>query len=159
MAIDKNLRNYTSQADPAQSIMTIEKIIIGCGAREIAKTYDGFGNPSGIKFILPVNNMHMTFDMQANVELVYEYMIKQYSNKPTEANIAACRKQAARTAWKNLMELLQIQIDMVAINQKEMMEALLTLLYDGRQTFYSKLKETQFKGLLPERNEKTNQRT
>lgn len=154
MAINKNLRNYTSQADPAQSIMTIEKIIIGCGAREIAKTYDGFGNPSGIKFIMPVNNMHMTFDMQANVDLVYDYMIKQYDRTPTQAQDATCRQQAARTAWKNLMELLQIQIDMVAINQKELMEALLTLLYDGKQTFYSRLKETQFKGLLPEHNEK-----
>jgi len=148
MAVKKNIRNYTSEADPAQSIVSIEKMIIQCGAREISKTYDGFGNPTGVKFILPVNNMQMTFDMQANVELVYDYMLKQYDKTPTSVQREACRKQATRTAWKNLMELLQIQLDMVAVNQKEMMEALLTLLYDGRQTFYQRLKQTEFKGLL-----------
>jgi hypothetical protein len=148
MAINKNIRNYTSQADPAQSILLIEKMIIKCGAREISKIYDGFGNPSGIKFILPVDNMQMTFDMQANIDLVYEYMLKQYDRKPTEAQIAACKKQATRTSWKNIMELLQIQLDMVAINQKEMMEALLLMLTNGHQTFYARVKETQFKGFL-----------
>lgn len=150
MGTKKNIRNYTSEADPAQSILKIEQMIIACGAREIAKTYDGFGNPSGIKFILPVNNMQMTFDMQANVDLVFEYMLKQFDRVPTSAQREACRKQANRTAWKNLMELLQIQLDMVAINQREMMEALLTILYDGRRTFYERLKDTNFKLLLSE---------
>lgn len=148
MAINKNIRNYTSQADPALSIVAIENMIIQCGAREISKLYDDDRNPSGIKFILPVDNMQMTFDMQANIDLVYEYMIKQYEKTPTVLQRQACLKQATRTAWKNIMELLQIQLDMVAINQKEMMEALLLMLTNGHQTFYARVKETQFKGFL-----------
>ncbi len=144
----KNIRNYTSEADPAQSILTIEKLIIEAGARSINKVYDGFGNPSGIKFTLPVNNMQLTFDMEASVDLVYQYMLKNYVKAPTAAQQASCRKQAARTAWKNLMELLQIQLAMVEVRQVEMMQALFPLLSDGSKTYYQYLKEKEFKPML-----------
>ena len=44
-------------------------------------------------------------------------------------------------------KLLQIQLDMVAIEQVELMQVLLPLLSDGKQTFYAKLKENKFKQL------------
>lgn len=96
MAIKKNIRNYTSEADPMQSIVTIKRMIIQCGAREITEAIDEHGNTTGIKFVLPVNNMQMTFDMQANVDLVYAYMIKQYEKTPTKAQEEAARR-AGRT--------------------------------------------------------------
>lgn len=144
----KNIRNYTSEADPAQSIMTIEKMIIKAGARSINKIYDDFGSPSGIKFTLPVNNLQLTFDMNASVELVFAFMLKAYDKPPTAAQKESCRKQAARTAWKNLMELLQIQLAMVEVRQVDLMQALLPIFSDGSKSFYQSLKERDFKPLL-----------
>jgi hypothetical protein len=149
MAIDKkNIRNYTSEADAATSQMKIEQMVLKSGARNIAKQYDGFGNCSSINFILPVNNMQLTFALEAKVDLVQEFMLKQYEKTPTAAQKEACRKQATRTAWKNLLELIQIQLDMVAIEQIDLMQALLPILSDGTQTFFERLKRSDFKLLL-----------
>lgn len=149
MAIDKkNIRNYTSEADPLQSQLKIEQFILNAGGRNITKIYDEHRNCTSIQFILPVNNMQMPFILEGKVDMVYKFMIKQYDKKPTEVQDAACRRQAARTAWKNLLEVLQIQLDMVAIEQIDLMQALLALLWNGKETFYDKVKKTEFKLLL-----------
>lgn len=145
MAVSKNIRNYSSEADPAQSQMKIEQMILAAGGRNITKLYDDHQCCTCINFILPVNNMQTPFILEANIDLVYDYMVKQYANKPTAAQLAAIRKQASRTAWKNLLELLQIQLDMVAISQIDLMQAFLSILSDGTQTFYDRLKKTEFK--------------
>lgn len=128
-------------------------MIIRAGAREISKTYDEWGKTTGIKFILPINNMRLTFDIDAKVQKVYEKMIDNYVHTPTKAQMLAVMKQAEKTAWKNMQELLQIQIDMVELDQVEMMQALFLALTDGKETVYEKLKKTQFKALLPSHGE------
>lgn len=148
MAQSKNLRNYTSEADPAQSQLKIEQIILSAGGRNITKLYDDNQNCTVIQFILPVNNMATIFNLDAKADKVYKFMYKQYERTPTSTQVLAIRKQASRTAWKNMLELLQIQLDMVAIDQMDLMQALLTILSDGTETFYERLKKTEFKGLL-----------
>lgn len=150
MATDKkNLKNYTSETAASLSISRIEEMIIRAGAREISKTYDEWGKTTGIKFVLPINNMRLTFDIDAKVQKVYEKMIGNDERPLTKPQIESRLKQAERTAWKNMQELLQIQIDMVELDQVEMMQALFLALTDGKETVYEKLKKTQFKALLP----------
>jgi hypothetical protein len=145
----KNIKNYTSETAASLSIQRIEDMIIGAGARQIAKSYDANGQMTGLKFLLPVNNMQLTFDINAKAELVYKKMIGNYVKTPTAAQEEVVRKQAGRTAWKNMQELLQIQLDMVELDQVEMMQALFLSLTDGQETVYEKMKKTNFKALLP----------
>jgi hypothetical protein len=150
MANKKNIINYTSETPSSNSIQRIEEMIISLGARQISKIYNGFGSLSGIKFVLPINNMMLTFDMDAKVDLVYEKMLKNYVKTPNSAQRASCKNQAEHTDWKNMQELLQIQLDMIELNQYETMQALFLSLSDGTETVFEKMKKSNFKALLPE---------
>lgn len=144
-----NIKNYTSETPAKQSIAKIEEMIVAAGARSVSKTYNGGGEMTGIKFLLPVNNMQLTFDIDAKVDKVYAKMLDRYVYEPTKTQKASCAKQAERTAWKNMAELLQIQLDMVALDQVEIMQALFLSLTDGNETVYQKLQKGNFKALLP----------
>lgn len=150
MARDKkNIKNYTSETPAKTSIQRIEEMIVSAGAVRISKGYTTDGIILEINFILPVNNMSLTFNINPNVDLVQKKMLNNYINKPTLSQIIACRKQAERTAWKNQQELLQIQLDMVELNQVDMMQALFLSLTDGTETVYDKIKKNGYKALLP----------
>jgi hypothetical protein len=144
-----NIKNYTSEVPANVSINKIEEMIVKHGARQVQKVYNKAGKMEGIKFVLLVDNMMLTFDMDAKVDLVYNKMISNYVYSTTATQRAACMKQAERTAWKNVCELLQLQLDMVYLNQVDLMQALFLSLSDGTETVYEKMKKTNFKALLP----------
>lgn len=145
----KNIRNYTSEIPAKNSINKIEDLLVSAGAKHIAKAYSDDGNVIGFKFLLPVNNMQLTFDINPAVENVFNFMIKQRVNSMTNTQREQLRKQAERTAWKNQVELIQLQLDMVFINQVDMMQAMFLSLTDGNETVYEKIKKTGYKALLP----------
>jgi hypothetical protein len=148
MANKKNIKNYTSETPASTSINRIEEMIVAAGAQQVSKTYSD-GELTGLKFVLPVNNMLLTFLIDPRVDFVYKKMIAAYVKTPTSAQRDACYRQANRTAWKNQQELLQIQLDMVELDQVDMMQALFLSLTDGKETVYEKIKKTGYKALLP----------
>lgn len=151
MANKKNIKNYTSETPASTSINRIEEMIVAAGAQQVSKTYSD-GEVTGLKFVLPVNNMLLTFLIDPRVDFVYKKMIAAYIKTPTSAQQDACYRQANRTAWKNQQELLQIQLDMVELDQVDMMQALFLSLTDGTETVYEKIKKTGYKALLPPAN-------
>lgn len=148
MASKKNIRNYTSETPAYLSISRIEDMIIEAGAQQISKTYTN-GKLTGFKFVLPIDNMVLTFDINPQIDKVYKKMIGNYVKTPTQSQQEAVYRQAERTAWRNQQELLQIQIDMVEIDQVDMMQALFLSLTDGSETVYDKIKKNGYKALLP----------
>lgn len=146
---NKNIRNYTSEVPAKNSINRIEDLLVSAGAKHIGKTYSDEGGVTGFKFLLPVNNLQLTFDINPAVENVFKFMMEQRVNSLTNAQREILREQAERTAWKNQAELIQIQLDMVAVNQVDMMQAMFLSLTDGTETVYEKMKKTNFKALLP----------
>ena len=145
----KNIRNYTSEVPAKVSINRIEDLLVSAGARQINKNYNEFGTVAGFKFLLPLRNMQLTFDVNPAVENVFKFMLDQRVNSITNTQREALRKQAERTAWKNQADLIQIQLDMVSVNQVDMMQAMFISLTDGTETVYEKMKKTNFKLLLP----------
>lgn len=145
----KNIRNYTSEITAKNSINKIEDLLIGAGARSISKTYSNEGIINGFKFLLPMNNMQLTFDINPAVENVFKFMLDQRVNNINNTQREQIRKQAERTAWKNQAELIQIQLDMVSVNQVDLMQIMFLSLTDGNETVYEKMKKTNFKALLP----------
>jgi hypothetical protein len=142
-----NIKNYSSEVSASNSISMLENVLIKAGCEEIKKIYKD-KMASGIFFVLPVANMKLTFNMEAKTDRVYEKMIATYTNYPNATQRAATLKQAERCAWKNLFELVQLQLDMISLDQVEVMQVLLPYLTDGSQTFYEKIKENNFKLLL-----------
>lgn len=147
MAIKINIKNYSSEVPASRSISMLEDVLIKAGCTEIRKIVEE-KMISGIFFILPVNGMTLTFNMEAKVNQVYKKMIDTYQKSPTSTQQAATLKQAERCAWKNLYELVQLQLDMISLDQVEIMQVLLPYLTDGSQTFYQKIKASNYKLLL-----------
>ncbi len=142
-----DIKNYSSEIPASRSISMLEDVLIKAGCEEIRKIYAD-KMTIGIFFVLPVANMKLTFNMESKTMAVYSKMTATYQNSPNAAQRESTLKQAERCAWKNLYELVQLQLDMIFLDQVEVLQVLLPYLTDGSQTFYQKIKATNFKLLL-----------
>lgn len=142
-----DIKNYTSEQPASTSIHLLKNVIIKAGATQITERYEN-QSISGFDFVIPVNNMQLTFNMEAKVEAVYEFMLKARQKSVTATQKVSIRKQAERTAWRNLWELTVLQMDMIKLEQMEHLQIMLPYLtFEGR-TVYERLKADNHKGLL-----------
>lgn len=142
-----DIKNYTSEQPATTSINLLKAVIIKAGATQITERYEN-QSISGFDFVIPVQNMQLTFNMEAKVEKVYQFMLKARKTNTTAAQRINIRKQAERTAWRNLWELTVLQMDMIKLEQMEHLQIMLPYLtYEGR-TVYERLKSDNYKGLL-----------
>ena len=141
-----NLKNYTSSVPMANSISRIEHKLAQAGATHIAKSYEG-ERAIGMIFQIPINNIPMTFKLPAKSEKVYDYMVKQRSRPPKQAQKGSIQMQADRTSWKILSDWIDIQVSLIQLDQAEAVEVFLPYVYDGRndRTLFEKMKENNFK--------------
>lgn len=147
-----NLKNYTSEINPAKSIASIENILVAAGATDIAKKYEG-STCSAITFRIMVDNngvkQPLFFQLPAKVEGVFKIFWAKRTQK-TEAQRRNVMEQAERTAWKIVRDWVEIQLSMIKLNQAEVIEVFLPYIYNPNtnQTFYNQLKDGGFKQLI-----------
>ena len=143
------LKNYTSQVPVGRSVMRIEQKLVEIGASHIAKSYED-SRLSGIMFQVNENDRPMSFKLPANVALVREMMLAEI-RKPRPGTTDRIKDQAERTAWKLLLDWVEVQASMILIGRRQVTEVFLPYLYDFKkdQTLFQKLVETKFKMLMP----------
>lgn len=142
-----NIKNYTSSVPVIRSINHIEDKLIEIGATHIAKSYKD-GKPDGIIFQITQQEVPITFRLPAKIDLVKEHFIKRAGKRRlTGGQIEQLKLQAERTAWKILSDLVDIRISYVQIESADFIEMFLPDAFDGRNTFYEKLKDQGFKQL------------
>lgn len=148
MAKKINIKNYTTQVSAANSISNIEKLLVSAGARNIMKRYGDDQTTMAIAFVLPMDGKQLTFDLEAKIKPVYNLFLEEYS-RPTERSLEICLEQAERTAWKLIHEWVHVNISMIMLEQDEPLALFFPKLFDGKETFYARLKANDFKLLLP----------
>jgi hypothetical protein len=144
-----NIKNYTSSVSADKSILDIERILIGMGARNIAKEYDGFGKVDAISFSIPRGEGVVPFKLPAKRDAIKKLFLKQY-RRPSKNQEEQCAAQADRTAWKNMKEWVELQATMIKLEQVEFMEVFMPYIYSLQQgkTVYELAKENSFQKLL-----------
>jgi hypothetical protein len=142
-----DIKNYSSEQPAEISIALLKAVIIKAGATQITERYTN-QVVSGFDFTIPVENMALTFNMEANVDAVYRFMLKARTNSPTAAQKVSIMKQAQRTAWRNLWELTVLQMDMIKLDQFKHLQVMLPYLTYQGKTVYERLIAENYKGLL-----------
>lgn len=142
-----NLKNYTSGVSPEKSVMLIEKRLVGIGATHIAKSYED-SKLSGVMFQINQHNRPVSFKLPANTKLITEMMLSEIK-RPQRDTEKRIRDQVQRTAWKLLLDWVDVQASMITIGRREATEVFLPYMYDfkNEETLYQKLQASNFKML------------
>jgi hypothetical protein len=150
------IRNYTSSASIERSLAFIEQKLSAFGVTDIWKTYDKTTKRLiGLKFVLSADGLELPVLLPAKVDkcekaLITEY-IQTHSREMRDTMKEKIAEQAERTAWKLAAEWLDIQLTMVKLDQKELLEVFLADVYNPttKQTYFEALKEKKYRALLP----------
>lgn len=142
------MRNYTSKQSPDRSIFLIEQKLIDFGASHILKEYDEKKQVSALSFTLMVdrNSLHrVPFRLPANVKAVHKVLDKRAK---TVRQQMAVVDQAPMTAWKLMLDWLDVQLSLIEMGQAEAMQVFLPYCAQpGRPSFYEVLKADGYRAL------------
>lgn len=161
------LKNYTSEVPVSQTIHRIEQVLIKCGVKGITKEYGPTGEVCAVIFHyqLPDQPM-MTIRLPADKEAALQAMWMDYADghplsKDGNSVIAYPNSkkkkredfhaQAERTAWKLVQDWVEVQLSMIQMQQAEFLQVFMPYAWDGKQTFYQRIKDSGYRALLPEK--------
>lgn len=164
------LKNYTSDVPVSKSLERIERILVRCGASAIAKEYDPkAAEPKVIavtfRIAMPPAEKEATIRLPANEGAAIDALWLDYIGDdllPNGTTKWSCRKhkkrkdftqQGERTAWKLILDWIEVQMSMIALKQAEPMQVFLPYVWDGKRTYYDALKEHNFAAMLPEKSD------
>lgn len=144
-----NLKNYTSSTPTHQTISYIEDYLAECGVKGITKEYSD-KTPVAIFFHIDLGQGgRFTIRLPARVAEVQEWLWRDYVTgkvRPQKSK-EDFADQAARTAWKIQQDWVQVQMSLIKLRQVEFLEVFMGFLWDGKQSYYNKLKTSGFKEL------------
>lgn len=161
------LKNYTSDAPVSRTIARIEDVLIRCGVLGIEKEYGPGAVIVAIKFRIELQQGRpMIVRLPVDVDRALDALFQNYAHPDKicpekdgnhRVNSSLKRKtrfsfrdQAERTAWKITQDWVEVQMSMIQMQQADFREVFLPYLWDGRQTVFTRLRDSGFKALLPE---------
>ena len=157
------LKNYTSNVPVSESIARIERVLISCGVSAIAKEYGPTGQVCAVSFEIEFEKgKTMKVRLPADRESALAALWKDYCGidgedpcKKGYANSSHKKKskkefdqQAERTAWKLMVDWVEVQMSLIQMKQAETLQVFLPYLSVNGETFYSKIKSTGYRALL-----------
>ena len=145
-----NIKNYTSTVDASRSMAKIEELLVEIGATNVNKQYTD-KICTGITFLLFDQQLQQTlpFHLKAQVEECFTVLWKDVK-RPRSDTKELLKKQAAKTAWKILCDLAELQCSMVLLGQATPLQMFLSSVYDlkSHETLFAKVSSGKIK-LLP----------
>ncbi len=145
------MKNYTSEVPVSRTVARIEQALVKAGASRISTVYSN-GEMVGIDFMLgdyDARGSAMTVRIPVNVPAVESIFLDQLGREPSPSVAERIHQQAGRTAWKLMQDWIEVQLSLIEIQKIAAVQVFLPYLYDGRQTFYEKLRDGGFKLLGP----------
>jgi|SRR5579864_5478783 len=143
-----NLKNYTSNIPANTTISYIETYLAECGVMGISKQFEK-GMPVALFFHVELRNKTFTIRLPAKVQEVHECLWKDYVTSHTRPKKVKedFLEQASRTAWKIQQDWVQVQMSLIKLKQVDFIEVFMGFIYDGKQSYYDRVKNGDFKAL------------
>ena len=159
------LKNYTSGVPVAQTLARIEKVLIRCGVQGITKEYLGTnGLVTALMFHLEIPGQPAaTVRLAPKIEAAQRSLWVNYAgsdlqpdgklkwNSQKRQTLKDFAEQAERTAWRLVQDRVEIEMSLIELKQRDVVQAFMADVWDGSQTFYESLRASNFRGLLPEK--------
>ena len=144
------IKNYTSSVPVERTIMRIESVLVQGGATNISKDYkEGTLKAIFFSIVMP-DGKRVSIRLPANADKVYEVMQARIK-KPRKLTMFKVVQQADRTAWKLVQDWVEVQMSLITMQKADFLQVFLPYVWDGNRTFYTSLKESNFK-LLSQNN-------
>lgn len=142
------LKNYTSNVSVEKSISLIERRLVSAGAIHTSRTYLSDGSLEGMTFQIPVNGIPMIFRVPAKTADVEKEMMRSIK-KPQRGTADRIREQAQKTAWKLLVDWVDVNVSMITLKQVEVLEVFLPYHYnpETNKTLFEHVKDRGYKML------------
>lgn len=150
------LKNYTSDVPSSATVFYIEKALIRCGVSGISKQYRGTdGEIEAILFTVKSPDgrpicIRIPADKDACLNALWmDYVDGDKLNANGDALVWSSRKkkkksdfaqQAERTAWKLARDWIEVQLSMIQMRQADFAQVFLPYVWNGRETFYDRIK-------------------
>lgn len=130
------IKNYTTKVDSIQSVGEIQAALVKAGASKIMVDYDNSCFPLAVTFALPTQGGLSPFTLIAPVEGTMTVFNRQ--------KVKTDRKQAERTAWRNVRDWVLAQLAYMEASNVEAAQVFLPYLTnrDG-QTLYQMYQNNQ----------------
>jgi len=160
------LKNYTSNVPVSQTIYRIQQVLIKCGASSITMEYGTTpGEVAAVHFTIPGATGNIKIRLPADKDKATDALWVDYVDgekltadgarlawNPRKKKIKAdFHEQGARTAWKIVQDWVEVQMSMIQMRQADTLQVFLPYVFDGTRTYYQALKESNFRGMLPEK--------
>jgi len=120
-----NLKNYTSKVSVFQTIAKIEEKLVSVGAANISKDYKD-GKIVSLSFKIAAGVTMIPIKIPVKTEAVLKYFEKE---NPRRIPAARYVEQAEKTAWKTVLEWVEIQIQMILLGQVKFEEVFLPYIW------------------------------
>ena len=157
------LKNYTSEVPKSTTILRIQQTLLKAGVRSIEMEYGPTGEVAAITFKIQIDeHRNIPVRMPADVEAAQQALWLDYVGGEKLSPDGSCcyssykkkrRKdfleQGERTAWRLVQDWIEVQLSMIQLRQADPVQVFLPYVWDGRQTFFQRLKDSGFKALMP----------
>jgi len=120
-----NLKNYTSGVSVFKTVAKIEEKLVEVGATNILKEYEN-GKIKALMFQIPVNSQIIPIRLPVKTSEVLKYF---QENKPPRIPIVRYEEQSERTAWKSVLDWVEIQIQMIILGQVKFEEVFMPYIW------------------------------
>lgn len=115
------IRNKSSKLSTSESMGKIQQLLAESGATSVRIDYNNQSKPVSVSFLIMINHKPLEFRLSTNVNGLLEAMKRDKKVAKSLCNI----EQAERTAWKNKLEWLELQMAEIKTGQANITELLL----------------------------------
>jgi hypothetical protein len=162
------LKNYTSNVPASTTIFRIQQFLIKSGVSQLSMDYGLNGEVVAVTFSIQIeaNRRPISIRLPANTEGAHEALWMDYLDGDKERDRhdgdkeaaygsrkrllrSSFKEQASRTAWRVVQDWVEIQLSMIAMKQADFMQVFLPYAWDGKQSYYQRLKTGGFAALMP----------
>ena len=126
------------------SVNKIKKVLLEVGAQTFNEEYE-HGILTAVNFSIDINHTTHFFKLPANIGAI-ESILKSKVKRPVKGTFERIAKQAERTAWKVVLDWVEIQCTMIQMRQAEFVQVFLPYVFMPAQnkTFFEVLKGQDF---------------